>query len=90
MSYPYPYHLLPFETYQEWFDANWKSLIHNVRGLQNDCVYIELSYTASHPQYNNMLDYLLEICILQVNDIRHKLLDIRLVLLCGEELSTLL
>ena len=27
MSYPYPYHLLPFKTYQEWFDADWKSLI---------------------------------------------------------------
>ena len=90
MSYPYPYHLLPFKMYQEWFNADWKSLIHNVRRLQNDCVYIKLSYAASHPQYDNMLDYLLEVCILQVNDIRHELLDIRLVLLCGEELSTLL
>ena len=90
MSYPYPYHLLPFETYQEWFDADWKSLIHCVCGLQNKCVYLKLFYTAPHPQCNNVLDYLSEVCILQVNDIRHELLDIRLALLCGEELSTLL
>ena len=45
MSYPYPYHLLPFETYQEWFDADWKSLIQCVRGLQNECIYLELTYT---------------------------------------------
>ena len=90
MSYPYPYHLLPFEIYQEWFDADWKSLIHCVRGLQNKCIYMELTYTAPHQQYNNMLDWLSEDCIRQVNNIQHKLLDIRLALLCGEELSTLL
>ena len=90
MSYPYLYHLLLFKTYQEWFDADWKILIHNVQGLQNDCVYLKLSYTTSHPQHDNVLDYLSEVCILQVNDIRHELLDIRLALLCGEELSTLL
>ena len=90
MSYPYSYHLLPFETYQEWFNADWKSLIHCVCGLQNECIYLELSYAMSHPQHDNVLDYLSEVCILQVNDIRHKLLNIKLVLLCGEELSTLL
>ena len=90
MSYLYPYHLLLSKTYQEWFNADWKSLIHCVQGLQNECIYLELSYTMTHLQHDNMLDYLSEVCILQVNDIRHKLLDIRLALLCGEELSTLL
>ena len=90
MSYPYPYHLLPFETYQEWFDDDWKSLIQCVHGLQNECVYLELSYATPHQQYDNVLDYLSEDCIQQVNNIRHELLDMRLALLCGNELSTLL
>ena len=63
MSYPYPYHLLPFEIYQEWFDTNWKSLIHCIRGLQNECIYMELTYVAPHQQYNNVLDWLSEDCI---------------------------
>ena len=90
MSYPYTYRLLLFETYQEWFDADWKSLIHCIRGLQNECIYMELSYATRYQQYDNVLDYLSEDCIRQVNNIRHELLDIRLALLCGEELSTLL
>ena len=56
MSYPYPYHLLPFETYQEWFDADWKSLIQCVRGLQNECIYLEAIYATSHPQHDYVLD----------------------------------
>ena len=55
-----------------------------------ECVYLELSYATPYQQYDNMLDYLSEDCIRQVNNIRHKLLDIRLALLCDEELSTLL
>ena len=90
MSYPYPYHLLPFKTYQEWFDADWKSLIHCVHNLQNQCVYLESSYATPYQQYDNMLDFLSDDCIRQINDIRHELLDIRLALLCNEELSTLL
>ena len=90
MSYLYPYHLLPFKTYQEWFDANWKSLIQCVHSLQNECVYLKLSYATPYQQYDNELDFLLEDCIQQANNIRHELLDIRLALLCGEELSTLL
>ena len=90
MSFPYPYHLLPFETYQEWFDADWKSLIQCVRGLQNECVYLEAAYATSHPQHDYVLDWISDDCIRLANDIRHELLDIRLALLCGEELSTLL
>ena len=90
MSYPYLYHLLLFKTYQEWFNANWKSLIQCVRGLQNKCVYLELSYATPYQQYDNVLDFLLEDCIQQANNIQHELLNIRLALLCGEELSTLL
>lgn len=90
MSYPYLYHLLPFETYKEWFNADWKSLNNHVCSLQNKCVYLELSYNTSHPQHDHILDFLSEDCILQANDIRHELLNIRLALLCGKELSTLL
>ena len=90
MSYPYPYHLLPFKIYQEWFNANWKSLIQCVQGLQNECIYMEPTYTAPHQHYDNILDWLSDNCIQQANNIRHELLDIRLALLCGEELSTLL
>ena len=90
MSYPYPYHLLPFETYQEWFGTDWKSLIQCVRGLQNECVYLELTYATPHQQFNNVLDWLSDDCIRQANDIRHELLDMRLALLCGEDPSTLL
>ena len=41
---------------------------------------------------HNVLDYLSEDCIRQVNNIRHKLLDMykAIALLCGNELSTLL
>ena len=90
MSYPYPYHLLPFETYKEWFDADWKSLIHNVCGLQNECVYLELSFATSHPLQDHILDFISEDCILQANNIQHEILNIRLALLCGDNLSTLL
>ena len=90
MSYPYPYHLLPFKTYQEWLDTDWKSLIHCVRDLQNQCVYLESSYATPYQQYDNMLDFLSDDCIRQINDIWHELLDIRLALLCNKELSTLL
>ena len=90
MSYPYPYHLLPFETYKEWFDADWKSLIHNVRGLQNEWVYLELSFATSHPPHDHVLDFISEDCILQANNIRYEILNIRLTLLCGDDLSTLL
>ena len=90
MSYPYPYHLLPFTMYQEWFDADWKSLIHCVCDLQNQCVYLELIYATPYQQYDNVLDFLSDDCIWQVNDLQHELLDIRLALLCGKELSTLL
>ena len=51
---------------------------------------MELTYAAPHQQYDNVLDWLSKDCIRQVNNIWHELLDIRLVLLCGEELSTLL
>ena len=71
MSYPYLYHLLPFKTYKEWFDADWKSLINNVRGLQNECVWLELSYAMPHPPQDHILDFILEDCILQANNI-HK------------------
>ena len=90
MSYPDPYHLLPFKTYKEWFDADWKSLIHNVHGLQNECVWLELSFTMPYLPQDHALDFILEGCILQANDIRHKILNIRLALLCGNKLSTLL
>ena len=90
MSYPYPYQLLPFETYKEWFDKDWKSLIQGVRSLQNECIYLESTYAASHPQYDYELDWRLDDCIRLANDIRHELLDIRLALLCKNELSTLL
>ena len=63
MSYPYPYHLLPLETYQEWFDADWKSLIRCIQGLQNECIYLESIYATSHPQFNYVLDWLLDNCI---------------------------
>ena len=76
--------------YQEWFDDDWKSLIQCVSSLQNECVYLELSYATPYQQYDNVLDFLLEDCIWQVNNIWHELLDIRLALLCGKELSTLL
>ena len=69
MSYPYPYHLLLFKTYQEWFDANWKSLIQCVRSLQNEFFYLELSYATPYQQYNNALDFLLEDSIRQVDNI---------------------
>ena len=90
MSYPYPYYLLLFEIYQEWFDADWKSLIQCVWGLQNECVYMELSYATPYQQYDNVLDYLSKDFIQQANNIWHELLDIRLALLCGEDPSTLL
>ena len=88
--YPYPYHLLPFKTYLEWFDVDWKSLIQCVRGLQNKCVYLESIYATPQQQVDNILDWLSDNCIRQANNIWHKILDIRLALLCGEELSTLL
>ena len=90
MSYTYSYHLLPFETYEEWFNADWKSLIHNVCSLQNECVYLELSFAMPHPPQDHVLDFISEDCILQANNIQHKILDIRLALLSEDELSTLL
>ena len=90
MSYPYLYHLLPFKTYKEWFDADWKSLIHNVCGLQNECMWLELSFAMPYPPQDHALDFILEDFILQANDIQHKILNMRLALLCGDELSTLL
>ena len=63
MSYPYPYHLLPFETYREWFDADWKSLIQGIRVLQNECIYLESIYATPHQQYDNVLDWLSNDCI---------------------------
>ena len=88
MSHPYLYHLLPFETYKEWFNADWKSLIHNVCGLQNKCVWLELSFTMPYPPQDHILDFISEDCILQANNIQ--ILNIRLALLCDDKLSTLL
>ena len=51
---------------------------------------MELIYATPYQQYDNVLDYLSDNCIWQINNIQHELLDIRLALLCGEELSTLL
>ena len=90
MSYLYPYHLLAFETYKKWFDADMKSLIHNVHGLQNDLLWLELCYAMPYLDQEHALDYFSVDCILQANNIRHKILNIRLALLCGDELSTLL
>ena len=90
MSYLYPYHLLPFEIYREWFDTDWKSLIQGVRVLQNECVYFESIYTTPQQQFDNVLDWLSDDCIQQANDIQHEILDIRLALLCSKEISTLL
>ena len=90
MSYPYPYHLLPYKTYKEWFNADMKSLIHNVWGLQNNLLWLELYYATPYLDWEHTLDYFLVDCILQVNNIRHKILDIRLALLCRDKLSTLL
>ena len=90
MSYPYPYHLLLYETYKEWFDMDMKSLIHNVWGLQNDLLWLELCYATPYLDQEHALDYFLVDCILQANNIRHEILNIRLALLCEDELSTLL
>ena len=90
MSYPYPYHLLPFEVYRKWFNTDWKSLIQGVRTLQNECVYFKSIYATPQQQFDNVLDWLSDDCIRQANDIQHEILDIRLALLCGEEISTLL
>ena len=90
MSYPYPYHLLPFETYKEWFDADMKSLIHNVQGLQNECLWLELCIATPYLEREHALSYFLVDWILQANNIWHKILDIRLALLCNNDLSTLL
>ena len=90
MSYPYPYHLLPFETYKEWFDADMKSLIHNVHGLQNECLWLELCFATPYLEQDHTLDYFLVNCILEANNIQHKILDIRPALLCNNNLSTLL
>ena len=59
MSYPYPYHLLPYETYKEWFDADMKSLIHNVRGLQNDLLWLELCFAMPYLEQEHVLNYFL-------------------------------
>ena len=72
MSYPYSYHLLPFETYKEWFDADMKSLIHNVHGLQNNLLWLKLCYATPYLDREHALDYFSIDCILQANNIRHK------------------
>ena len=53
-------------------------------------MWLELSYATPYLPQDDVLDFILEDCILQANDIRHKILDIRLALLCGDKLSTLL
>ena len=81
--------LLPYELYRE-YNMDMKMLIHEVQGLQNDLLWLELCYAMPYLCCEHALDYFLVDCILQANNIWHEILDIRLALLCGDKLTTLL
>ena len=53
-------------------------------------MWLELSFAMPYPPQDHALDFILEDFILQANDIQHEILNMRLALLCGDELSTLL